>query len=44
VCRLKKSLYSLKQAPWQWYKKFELFMTELVNRKAQPDHCVFTKR
>jgi hypothetical protein len=44
VCRLKKSLYGLKQAPRQWYKKFESFMTELGYRKAQLDHCVFTKR
>jgi ATP-binding cassette subfamily B (MDR/TAP) protein 1 len=44
VCRLKKSLYGLKQAPRQWYKKFESFMTKLGYRKAQPDHCVFTKR
>jgi ATP-binding cassette subfamily B (MDR/TAP) protein 1 len=44
VCRLKKSLYGLKQAPRQWYKKFESFMTELGYRKAQPDHCMFTKR
>jgi ATP-binding cassette subfamily B (MDR/TAP) protein 1 len=44
VCRLKKSLYGLKQAPRQWYKKFESFMTELGYCKAQPNHCVFTKR
>ena len=28
VYRLKKSLYDLKQAPRQWYKKFESVMLE----------------
>jgi ATP-binding cassette subfamily B (MDR/TAP) protein 1 len=34
VFRLKKSLYGLKKAPRQWYKKFESFMTELGYRKC----------
>ena len=44
VCKLKKSLCGLKQAPRKWYKNFESFMTGLGYHKAQPDHCVFMKR
>lgn len=27
VCRLRKSLYGLKKAPWAWYTRFETFIT-----------------
>ena len=43
VYRLKKSLYRLKQAPWQWYRKFDSFMTDQGCHKTQADHSVFVK-
>ena len=43
VCRLKESLYSLKQAPRQWYKKFDDFIQSINFSKSDEDHCLFTK-
>ncbi|CAH9138620.1 unnamed protein product [Cuscuta epithymum] len=44
VCRLQKSLYGLKQASRQWYKKFESFMGKQNYRKTTSDHCFFFQR
>ena len=44
VCRLKKSLYDLKQAPRQWHRKFESFMKDHKYQRTKSDHCVFFKR
>ena len=44
VCRLRKSLYGLKQASRQWYMKFENFMEENGFLKCDTDHCCFIKR
>ena len=44
VCRLKKSLYGLKQVPRQWYKKFDSFMVEYGFGGTASDHCVFVKK
>ena len=44
VCRLKKSLYRLKQAPRLWYKKFDSFMVEHGYDRTTSDHCVFVKK
>ena len=43
MCKLNKSLYWLKQAPRQWYKKFDSFMASHGYKKTISDHCVFTK-
>ncbi|KAE8689989.1 cytochrome P450 71A9-like [Hibiscus syriacus] len=44
VCRLKKSSYCLKQAPRQWYKKFDSFMSSSGFTRCQGDHCCYIKR
>lgn len=44
VCKLKKSLYSLKQAPSQWYKKFMSVMREHGYKKTCSDNCVFVQK
>jgi len=44
MCRLRKSLYGLKQALRQWYKKFESVLFEQGYRKTTSDHCVFIRK
>ena len=44
VCRLKKNLYVLKKAPWQWNLKFHRFMTEHGYSRCHSDHCVYFKK
>eukprot|EP00253_Pinus_taeda_P026081 PITA_26081 len=43
-CRLKKSLYGLKQSPRQWYKKFDSFMLSQKYVRSEYDHCVYFKQ
>jgi hypothetical protein len=43
VCKLKKSLYGLRQSPRQWYKKFDSFMVSL-KFASEYDHCVYFKK
>ena len=44
VCLLLKSLYGLKQSPWQWYKKFDEFMLRENFNRSSYDNCVYFKR
>ena len=44
MCKLKKSLYRLKQSPRQWYKKFDSFMMSHGYNRTSSGHCVFTRK
>ena len=44
VCKLKKTLYGLKQAGRGWYKTFYAAMTDLGFTRCAADHAVFRKR
>ena len=43
VCKLKKSLYGLKQSPRMWYQKFDTCMLGLDFTRSKQDHCVYFK-
>ena len=38
VCRLKKSLYGLKQSPRLWYRKFDTYIRGLGFTRSKEDH------
>ena len=44
VCKLKKSLYSLKQCPRMWYQKLDTYIPGLRFVRSKVDHCVYYKQ
>ena len=44
MCRLKKSLYGLKQSPRQWYLRFDTFMIEHGYSRSKYDSCVYHRK
>ena len=43
VCRLKKSLYGIKQSPRTWFKRFSTTLNQLEYKQGQSDYTLFTK-
>jgi hypothetical protein len=43
VCKLKRSLYGLKQSPRMWYQKFDTYILSLGFVRRKFDHCIYSK-
>ena len=43
VCKLRKSLYGLKQSPRAWFGRFSQFMQKVGYRQSNSDHTLFLK-
>ncbi|RVW75477.1 Retrovirus-related Pol polyprotein from transposon TNT 1-94 [Vitis vinifera] len=43
VCRLKRSIYGLKQASRQWYRKFDQVITSFGFKENTIDQCIYLK-
>jgi hypothetical protein len=43
VCKMKNSLYGLKQSPRMWYQKFDTYLMGLGFTRRKEDHCVYFK-
>ncbi|KAL5779663.1 hypothetical protein ACOSQ2_010400 [Xanthoceras sorbifolium] len=44
ICKLKKSLYGLKQSPRAWFDRFSKVLTKCGYTQCQADHTLFIKR
>lgn len=43
IRKLKRTLYELKQASHEWYRKFDTFMQSQGFHRSQSDHYLYTK-
>ena len=43
VCKLRRSLYGLKQSPRQWYKRFDSYMLQIGYKRCEYDCCVYVR-
>ena len=43
-CKLKNIIYGIKQAPCQWYNKFDSFLLEHDFKRLEDNHCVYIKK
>ena len=43
VCKLKRSIYGLKQASRQWYRKFDQVITSFNFKENTIDQCIYLK-
>jgi hypothetical protein len=43
MCKLKTSLYGLKQSPRLWYQKFDTCILSLGFVRSKVDHCIYSK-
>ena len=43
VCRLKKAMYSLKQASWTWYGRIDSFLSSLGFTKSKSNSNLYYK-
>ena len=44
VCKLRKSIYGLKQSPRAWFDKFSRSLRDMGYYQCYNDHALFTKR